>query len=173
MIHKVDDEKPHSSLYIDIPNVYTVRENDKDTKSLSSWKAVDFIIETTDKIMFIEFKDPDNPLIPPQYRSGESFIEDFLFDELSEKTRHCFLYEYAMDRVRKPVFFYVVIGMQSIDAGLALALQDKLKKRIPIEGPKGFSWKRRFIEDCFIFNIASWNKYFPDLPVSRISSGTA
>ena len=50
------------NLRITFPRGTRARKFDEpETHGLSCMKAVDFIVEETDRILFIEFKDPDDP----------------------------------------------------------------------------------------------------------------
>ena len=69
--------------------------------SHAGMKAVDFIIEEDDRIVFVEIKDPDDPSADEgsrsrfvaQVRQGELDLD------LARKYRDSFLYEWAAERV--------------------------------------------------------------------------
>src|SRR3989339_1726201 len=122
---------PEEDFLIDIPDEYTVKKHDDETNGLKCWKSVDFVVELPDRTLFVEFKDPENPLIPDDKKNTNDFITDNLLNDLSVKTRMSFLYEHAMDGAKKPVYYYIVIGLSALDDAIVIAQQDKLKKRIP------------------------------------------
>lgn len=156
-------------LLIDIPKDFSVLKHDDETEGLQCWKSVDFVVELQDRIFFIEFTDPENPSIPNEHKNINDFFTDKLFNELSEKIRLSFLYEYAMEGVKTPVYYFVIFGLSSLDDALVITQNDKLKKRIPLMGPPGKNWKRRFLMNCGIFNIERWNREFKNLPIKRKS----
>lgn len=86
-------------------------------------KAVDFIVELKDRSFFIEFKDPQNP----DSKSGNEreFVEKFLSGNIDEdfkyKYRDSFLYEWASGKAEKPIYYYVLIAMDTLtEAELAI-----------------------------------------------------
>ena len=83
---------PEEDFLIDIPDEYTVKKHDDETNGLKCWKSVDFVVELPDRTLFVEFKDPENPLIPDDKKNTNDFITDNLLNDLSVKTRMSFLY---------------------------------------------------------------------------------
>ena len=167
------EDNMKSNLQIDIPVEYDVKKHDLETQGLQCWKSVDFVIEMPDKTLYIEFKDPENPAIPYKHREAkrEDFLvnPDQLLDELSEKARMSFLYEYAMGRAKNPVYYYVIIGLSRLDIPILSSMKDKLNSRVPVIGPKGRKWGEKFISECGVFNVEQWNKFFPNIPIIRKS----
>jgi hypothetical protein len=134
-------------------------------------KAVDFVVYLSDRILFIEVKDPENP----SAENAESFNEEFttekyIKDVLVQKCRDSYLYEYSYDNVSKPVHYSVVVGISKLSEPELLAITETLKHHIPISGPKKQPWPKRFIENCMVFSLETWNKYMPDFHVIRISN---
>lgn len=138
-------------------------------------KGVDFIVELPERILFIEVKDPDHPRATRKER--DRFFEKvqsrtLINQDLAPKCRDSYLYEHAMARTSKPIIFIVLLSMDSLtDADLSIQT-DLLQKQIPAVGPPGNPWKKRFIEDCRIFNMASWNRLMSPFPISRISESS-
>lgn len=135
-------------------------------------KAVDFIVELDDRILFIEFKDPDDPTAPSErqrlfmeeYRSGS------LDSKLKAKYRDTFLYEWGSGRATKPIYYLVLIGASILSEAELLARTDALKRQIPVLGPGDKPWKKPFVSGCAVMNIEAWNKALPQYPVSRLST---
>ena len=132
--------------------------------------AIDFVVELPDRFWFIEFTDPDHPRAPMENR--QSFMDAFtgteLDEELKRKFRDSFLYEWAAGRADKPVYFAVLIAMESLTEDNLLAKAEDLKRKLPVYGHN--SWVRPIVHDCVVLNLASWNEQFPDFQVSRQSS---
>ena len=67
-------------------------------------KAVDFIVEEENRVLFVEFKDPEHP--NAMERDRAKFIQEFssgeLDNDLKYKYRDSFLYEWASDNTNKP-----------------------------------------------------------------------
>lgn len=134
-------------------------------------KAVDFIVELEDQILFIEFKDPENPTAQP--KDSAAFIKKFLSgaidSDLKAKYRDSWLYEWADGRAKKPVYYLVLIGASTLSEAELLARTDALKRKIPVLGPQDRAWKKPFVAGCAVMNLATWNKSLPKIPASRVS----
>lgn len=159
-------------LQITIPKATNIRKfDDGASHGLSHcMKAVDFIVEMPDHLMFIEIKDPENPISTPENR--EQFITKFtsgLIDEsLKYKYRDSFLYEWAAGRTRKPIYYYVLITIERLCAADLLVRTDELKRKLPLHGPESGDWNRQIVNGCAVFNINSWLRTFPDHKIERI-----
>ena len=113
-------------------------------------KAVDFIVETPHFYAFIEVKGSSAPV-----------------HELAYKYRDSFLYEWASGRAEKPCYYWVVFTNDRLGPAALVTRTDDLKRALPIDGPRGEPWQCPFAHGCGVFNIASWNKRFPDYRVTR------
>jgi hypothetical protein len=137
-------------------------------------KAVDYIIELDDRIIFLEFKDPDHPQAKTEKR--EAFFENLrsgkIDSDLKTKFRDSFLYEWAYGRTGKPIHFWVLIGAESLDRSQLLIRTEALKRQLPVNGPAGNPWKNVFVTGCIVMNLAAWNKQLTDFPATRISVKT-
>lgn len=135
-------------------------------------KAVDFIVELDDRLLFIEFKDPDHPLANAKDR--DRFIRKFLGGQidgdLKTKFRDSFLYEWASGRVDKPIYFLVLIGAAELSDADLLVRSDALASQLPVLGPRNTPWVRPFVAGCAVMNLAAWNAALPQFPASRISA---
>ncbi len=160
-------------LKISLPAaIKTRRFDDQATHGLSHcMKAVDFILELKDRVIFVELKDPDNPSAKQEDRA--EFIKKFLSgnidSDLQYKYRDSYLYELASDRADKPIYYYVLIGAKALVEADLLARTDALKRRIPVFDANGKPWKKPFIAGCAVMNLLAWNKALPMYPVSRVS----
>lgn len=160
-------------LKISLPATVKARKfDDEATHGLSHcMKAVDFILELKDRVIFVELKDPDNPSATPQ--DSAEFIKKFLSgsidSDLQYKYRDSYLYELASGRAEKPIYYYVLIGAKALREADLLARTDALKKKIPMSGPNGKSWKKPFVAGCAVMNLLAWNTALPMYPVSRVS----
>jgi hypothetical protein len=161
------------NLQITIPNATGYRKfDDPTTHGLSCMKAVDFIVEMPDHLLFIEIKDPEDPLASSGDRT--KFINGFKSGKIDEalkyKYRDSFLYEWASGRViDKPIFYYVLIAITNLSAADLLHRTDELKSKLPLHGPASGEWKHAIVDGCAVFNIDSWNKKFPKHTVQRIN----
>lgn len=160
-------------LRISMNNVLDARKFDDQNHGLSHcMKAVDFVVELPHLYLFIEFKDPEHPSAIQQDRQAflQSFYSGRTNDELVEKFRDSFLYEWASGRVFKPVRYYVLIAISALtDANLQASTED-LRRKLPVTGSN--SWRRPIAQNCAVLNLASWNSLLTNFPVSRVSLGT-
>ena len=133
-------------------------------------KAVDFIVEEADRVSFIELKDPEHPNAKEARRN--KFIQKFqsgnLDEDLKYKYRDTFLYQWAAERVDKPIDYWVIIALDTLTEAELSARTDDLKRKLPLKGPPSGEWKRPIVTDCMVFNIDTWNRHQPRFPLSRI-----
>lgn len=161
-------------LQMTLPAIATGRKFDDAAHGLSHcMKAVDFIVELEAQVLFIEFKDPENPdALALRGAASAEYIKQFrsgvIDDELKTKLRDSWLYEYAHGRVVKPITYLVLIGASALSAAELMARTDALKRQIPMAGPNHQAWVKPFLTGCAVLNIDAWNRQFPQLPVSRV-----
>ena len=159
-------------LRITFPDNVNVRKFD-DPKShglTHCMKAVDFIVEDDDRVLFIEFKDPDHPCSRDETRKEfmEKFSSGTLNEDLKCKYRDSFLYEWASGKAGKPVYYWILIGMERLTEADLMARTDDLERKLPLCGPRSKVWTQPIVADCKVFNIQTWNRHLPDFPVLRI-----
>ena len=162
-------------LRISVADGTKVRKFDGDSHGLSQcMKAVDFVVELPDQYLFIEIKDPQDGNAPQ--KESDAFARRFLGggidQDLKYKYRDSFLYEWAAGRADKPITYLVLIALDTLDDALLLARQEALERALPV-GPQSVIWIRPIVSGCGVFNIASWNRTFPQYPVARRSDPTA
>jgi len=135
-------------------------------------KAVDFIVERPDCYLFIEFKDPQAP--GAKGKRQKTFVQRFQSGNIDEdfkyKYRDSFLYEWASGRAAKPIHFLVLVALNTLQAADLVRRTDALKKKLPLQRSKPSPWPRPFVQSCQVFNLATWNQFNSDLPVSRMST---
>lgn len=158
-------------LQMTINNAEAARRFDGSDHGLTHcMKAVDFIVELSDRFLFIEFKDPQHPRATLESR--QEFISSLesgsLDEELKYKYRDSFLYEWAAGRVGKPVYYLVLVALEALTSAELDRRTNDLKRKLPVSGTS--SWTRPIVQDCAVLNINSWNARFPDLRISRLSS---
>ena len=159
-------------LQITFTNVVSARKFDRPGHGLSHcMKAVDFIVELPDRYLYIEFKDPQNPAgSDPE---GGSYLQQFkkgqIDKKLQSKYRDSFLYEWAEGRADKPVYYLVLVALDTLTSLHLLQRQKALQQKLPLRGPRGRSWPRPFVHGCAVFNLESWNSWYPQYPIVRLS----
>ena len=157
-------------LEIDVPHAVGGGKFDGASHGLSHcMKAVDFVVELADRYLFIEVKDPQHPRATIRSRSDfvASMRSGRLDEELKYKYRDSFLYEWAMGRVRKPIEYRVLIGLDTLDAAQLLTRTESLGRNLPRRGPNDQPWPRSIVDKCNVFNLDSWDRAFPHHPARR------
>lgn len=160
------------NLQITFPPGVSVRKFDSpESHGLTHcMKAVDFLVEDDDRVLFIEFKDPDHPRASDKDR--KKFVKGFktggLDKDLKYKYRDSLLYEWASGNDGKPVHYWILIGIDHLTEAELLARTDDLKRKLPLNGPRSEVWTRPICADCMVFNIQTWNRNLSKFPVVRI-----
>ncbi|MCY4386099.1 MAG: hypothetical protein OXC18_03235 [Desulfurellaceae bacterium] len=161
------------NLQITINNAIEARKFDDDASHGLShcMKAVDFVVELSDHYLFIELKDPQDPQVPTERASQyyQEFKNGQLDENLKYKYRDSFLYEWAAGRANKPIDYLVLIALDVLDGSLLLTRQEGLERKLPLLGPGKRPWLRPIVRGCGVFNIDSWNRRYPEYPVSRLT----
>lgn len=149
-------------------NVLDVRKFDDSTHGLSDcMKAVDFIVERVDRYQFIEVKDPQAyPSSVADYI--QRFTSGQIDEEFKYKYRDSFLYELASGRAKKPIHYFMLIGLDMLTVQQLHNRQKEMEGKLPLQGRDIPQWIRPIVEGCGVFNIAAWNWRFPDYPVQRL-----
>ena len=159
-------------LEITINHEITARKFDDPSHGLSHcMRAVDFVVELDDCYQFIEIKDPQNPGAPTgtDIQYAQTLLSGGLADDLKYKYRDSFLYEWASGRAEKPVDYLVLVALDLLSEPELSIANDMLERNLPLHGPGSQPWARPLVRSCGVFNIASWNRTFPDYPVQRLA----
>jgi len=158
------------NLNITFPDSVSAWKFDDEKHGLSHcMKAVDFIVELKDRYLFLEIKDPQHPQGSDKER--EKWIQRFLAgnidDDFKYKYRDSFLYAWASEQVKKPIYYFILVALDTLTEADLIARTDALNRNLPIEGPPSGAWKRKIVDGCAVFNISSWNRLLATYPVSR------
>ena len=159
------------NLQITFPGSASVRRfDDEASHGLSHcMKAVDFIVDESDRVLFIELKDPEHPDARDDAR-GEfiaSFLSGNLDKDLQYKFRDTWLYEWASGNIDKPIYYCVIVAVEKLTDADLLVRTDNLNRKLPLQGPPTTTWTP-IVTGCIVFNIRTWNKCLPRFPLSRV-----
>jgi hypothetical protein len=127
-------------------------------------RKVDFLVEETDRVLLIEVKDPSDTRAAERGKSD--FIQSYkgrklVNETLVPKCRDSYTYLHLMEESIKPLLYVVVISIyehvpkRELFTGLTETLRVRLRK----EGKR--PWKRQYVKDCLVLNVAGWNQKFP------------
>ena len=144
-----------------------------DFHGIAQMHRVDFVVELTDAILFVEVKDPGNP--KAQSEGLEKFYAELedgtLSDTFAAKFIDTFLYRWAEDRLDKTVHYVSLVTFD--DSELLPNFSDEIAKKLPPMGKSVPRWKRQLATNCQVFNIEMWNENFPKWPVVRLPAVAA
>ena len=160
------------NLQVNFDGTVSVRKFDDNSHGLNHcMKAVDFIVELPDRYFYVEFKDPQHPRAPAgeaeEYRNR--LMSQQIDEEFKYKFRDSFLYELGLDRANKPIYFVVLIALDTLTSADMLQRQEALERKLPLQGPNDQPWPRPLVNSCAVLNINSWNNLFPEFQVSRLA----
>lgn len=134
----------------------------------STIKRVDFIAEFTDRIIFLEIKDPDNPSAANPNAFKHKLLSGNLIPDLAGKYRDSLWFRTLSNKVNKPMHYIVLLSMASLEPALLLAKQDELKRALPI---KHADWSVPCAQACIILNLDQYKRQFGETSVRRLSVG--
>ncbi len=174
----VENKRPiEGELMFDFSSADNVWDFDEsgEHKMSHCMKAVDYIVEWTDEVWFVEVKDPAKTTIPAQYRQQrlDEFMEriqsDTLFSrELGPKCKDSFLFLHLSGNdLNKPLKYHVLVGIESLDSALMIRCAENLKRVTCFLGPDNNVWANRYLDATRFFNLTTWNRVFTHCPVTR------
>ena len=159
------------NLQIKFPRSASVRKfDDEASHGLSHcMKAVDFIVDERDRVLFIELKDPEHPHAREDNRDEfiDSFLSGKLDRDLQYKYRDTWLYEWASGNTNKPIHYWVIIAIENLTDADLLVRTDNLNRKLPLQGPPTGTWTP-IVTGCMVFNIRTWNTRLPRFALSRL-----
>jgi len=159
------------NLRIEFPSNVSARKFDDSAHGLSHcMKAVDFIVEEHDRVSYVEIKDPDHPCAKEEDKEkfASRFQSGSLDHDLQYKYRDTFLYQWAAGKTNKPIFYWVIIAIETLKEPQLPVRSECLRRKLPV-GPYPGTWTRPIATDCMVFNVSTWNRYQKRFPLSRIT----
>jgi hypothetical protein len=156
------------------PSHITARDFDKEVAlayagSSHRIKSVDVIFDLPDTVYFVELKDPDDPAA--QSKAREEFIHGFLNGLKDEifcgKFMETFRYEWEHGNLNKPVVYFVIIALSSLDSALLLRRNEALSQVRPFKCNCHF---KKFLHSWSFHNIKTFNALISDIQVKRLSA---
>jgi hypothetical protein len=110
-------------------------------------------------VPLLTVKDPDHPKALPKDRKRflDELRSDVLLALLRQKLRDSLLYRWAEEKLDKPVHYVVLLQFSALGRPDLLVLAEKLKKALPLDGPKSGTWRRRLVESVTVLDVAAWN----------------
>ena len=131
-------------------------------KNANVLKDVDWLIETTDSILIVEYKNGK------VYRHEESFnpLKDKYVDGVAKKFYDSLHYLTLLGKHKKNKYIYIV-EYDNDDGVSRRLLRNRIKKKLPFKLQETVSDTIKLIESFQVFTIDEWNENYPDFPVRR------
>lgn len=148
--------------------IEAVRFDRDDLHGHNSMKRVDFIAEYEERFVFLEVKDPDNPVAANPGAFRQKLMSGNLIPSLAGKYRDSLWFRTLCGKSGKPVHYVVLLSMATLDPALLLTKQDELHRSLPL---KHKDWSIPFAQACVILNLEQYKKQFGAHSVRRISAG--
>lgn len=128
---------------------------------------VDFIIETDDRILLVEYKNANiaHAVKPEAFNTKDNK----LYDRLARKYYDSLFY-LQLVRKNKPKYFTFVVEFPNDDIVIRKYMRSRLKGILPFELQKLNGSEIKLIEECEVCNIAEWNEKYVDFPISKNKS---
>jgi hypothetical protein len=165
--------EPNAELLFSFPSELVWDELDKQGVKLPvNMKLVDLVIERETDVLLVEIKDPSNSKSHDKERN--SYLRRLsnnciLTQELTPKARDSYSFLHLMERDNKPFKYVVLLGLDAFDDAMQKAVlfgfKDRLLADIRCEAYE--AWKRKYIADCVVLSVETWNESFPKWPVVR------
>jgi hypothetical protein len=146
------------NLQLDFSKAQKVEKFDNPkTHQAPDFKKVDFLVEQNNDLFLIEVKGGK----PKNIKKEET--------NLSFKAKDSLLYLFLMDRYDdNQRNKYLVISDKISDPATLTRMSDRLKQQLGITNPP---WSNRpYFITALAFNTITWNRSFPEFPVSRIAA---
>lgn len=148
--------------------------NDKYKKIQSVLNDVDFIVETDQNILFIEYKNSDVTGAANPQAFAIKITSDKHYMQIAKKYYGSILYALACNLQKSYRYIYI---LECALAGSTdrLRLRNKIGAKLPFQLQKGPEFKLRLINDFEILSISEWNAnpiyaQFPISPVKLMAS---
>lgn len=132
----------------------------------SNIRLVDFVVEFDDRYLFVEVIGTQNKKSQNDWRA---FTSEKLCNTLARKYRDSVFF-YLFGRTgRKEIEYSVLFVPTEVEPVLIMALQDELKRRIPVSHPL---WEKESSLSCTIMNMAQWEKRYGEDSVRYAKNDT-
>ncbi len=131
-------------------------------------KDVDFVVETVDKFLLIEYKNSTIPgAINPdafenKIRTGEHYIE------IARKYYDTIIYLMSCNKNKKYEYIYI-LECKTADSVIRKLVTSKIMKQLPFDLQKDPDIKHELISSFVVMNIDEWNiSYGNSFPIAKM-----
>ncbi len=130
---------------------------------------VDFIVEQSDKILLVEYKNSSVPdAVDPE---AFKIKDDKHYNRIARKYYDSIIYLMACGKNRPFEYIYILEADKS-DIVIRKLVEAKIKKQLPFDLQQTNSEiARELISEFHVVNIDEWNREFPDYQIRRVAEG--
>lgn len=161
----LDENKQYKFDFSNLDYVWEIHEITRDTM-LSD---VDFIAETNNKILFIEYKNASiKGAVNPDRIFQKIKTEDF-YKKIARKYYDSLLIFWACNGNQKnlPILYILLIEHPMIDKKIRKMLREKINKQLPLN-LKDERFTRTIISDFEVCSLEEWKEKFPQISIIPI-----
>lgn len=133
-----------------------------------SLSDVDFIAETQDEILFVEYKNSD---IPNAIKSeGFTPLEDKKISQVVKKYYDSLTYISALEKdcTKRKIYVYILEAPKA-DNVLRKRVENRLKTLLPFLLQEQNDFGHTLIDDVRVVSIEKWNEDYPQFPIIEIT----
>jgi hypothetical protein len=142
--------------FVDVIEAYKFDEPDNLSPhyhGVTQLKAVDVMVELSNKYLFIEIKTFDDETLSSLRATDEH--KTWLKNNLKTKYRDTFLYRYCEGKLKKPITYICLLNFDSI---LLSHFRKILKKEIPEGNQNKNRWKKTILDKLLVVDANAWNR---------------
>jgi len=125
--------------------------------SKSTMKKVDFIIENEDGYIFLEVKDPDDPVANNPQKFYSDFRTGNFIPEIAGQCRDTLLFTKLRQDTEKPIAFVVLVAMEGLEDALIIPKIDELIRALPL---KNKTWGQASVDSCIILKLDAYKEKY-------------
>lgn len=132
---------------------------------------VDFLVETIDSLLFIEYKNAKfgNISRPEAFKPSD----DRMINKVVKKYYDSMLYVNAIHKGRNKKRIYVyILEYPNDDVASRGYVRERLASKLPFLLQKQNDFDEKLIHDIKVWTIEEWNRHFPKYEAKILDSGT-
>ncbi|MFI3212899.1 MAG: hypothetical protein R3Y24_06110 [Eubacteriales bacterium] len=129
---------------------------------------VDFIAETQDEILFVEYKNSNIPnAVSPE---GFNPLEDKKISQVVKKYYDSLTYISALEKdcTKRKVYVYILEAPKA-DSVLRSKVRIRLKTLLPFLLQEQNDFGHTLIDDVRVVSIEKWNEDYPEFPIVEVA----
>ncbi|ERK29732.1 hypothetical protein [Clostridium intestinale] len=166
-----DENKNYSFDFTDAEEVLEPHNISQKTTMLAD---VDFVLDTKDKIIFLEYKNAstknaNNPSAFKEKILGKDNKAKF-YENISKKFYSSLFIIWACNKndEEKDIEYLLLIEHPEIDGKIRRILRNKIAKQLPFKLLAEKEVKRKILSEFKVINIEEWHSIYPEFKITEI-----